>query len=175
MGSRTTERAKDVSIWVTWVERGWRLLKFMSPAASISVATWATKFFHPSQPWVYWLVFLGALNAYLMVMIWSKLTNLRSIAALIDPKDAAEEKQRKRDQIRKWREMLIDIGKAYPEEPTLTTDLLWSHIEFLSLEPHLPKHILLNVKSRYEPNDFEYNLGEIHEEICRIARSWGVE
>lgn len=174
MGSKTIERAKVFNALAALAERVWRLLKFMSPAASVTIATWATKLFHPSQPWVYWLVFWGALNVCLMAIIWPKIVRLGSIAEVIDPKDGADEKQRKRDQIRKWHEMLIEVSKARPEEPTLTTELLWHHVDFLSLAPHLSKHTLLNVKCLYEPDDFNYNFEEIYEEICKLAKAWGV-
>jgi len=166
--------AKDFNAVVSSGERIWKIVVFVSPAVSASITTWATQFFNPREPWVYWLSALAATNATLMVIVWAKISGLHAQMAKIDPADIAAEKERGRQQIAKWRSMLAQVTDEAIDTGKHVRELFMKHEDFLSLKPFLKERNMFDCE--YDRDDVVGMFTDpLADEISRIARERGVE
>ena len=91
---------------------------------------------------------------------------------------SAVERDRRREQIKRWRSMILEVERLFNESGELGLSLQL-HPDFLSLEPHLEGEVQ---RVAYAPNrtvslgvHLPHPLQMIKDDIARIEREWGVE
>jgi hypothetical protein len=106
------------------------------------------------------------------------------ISAVIAPfikhwlEQASTKKTRQREQIQKWRQMLLDVDRV-AEGNISPGPQLQVHPDFLSLEPHLSEDTRRSVygenRTLVVGQSLALPLQKVKQEIARIEREWGVQ
>ncbi len=91
---------------------------------------------------------------------------------------AVAEKSRKRDQIAKWRKMVLEVNQV-TEGDMCTNESLQIHPEYITLEPYLTDNARRTVQSEdivlVVGQVLPFPLETLKNEISRIEQEWGLK
>ena len=89
---------------------------------------------------------------------------------------SAAERERRREQIEKWRSMVVQVERQSREPGTNLRQMLQLHPDFLSLEPHLTPGARESVHKRFflvqMGHELPIHLRIVSDEISRIEKTW---
>ena len=125
-----------------------------------------------------WSVFLGVLvtaNFGTMIAFWAYFGRILVRYTELNSEEAVAERQRKRELIEKWRQMLFEVTTDAQMYTTLGENLRIRR-EFMSLEEHLPEHVVQLLDKQSVDNSYPGQLltteavKALRAEISRLAR-----
>lgn len=125
--------------------------------------------------WAVYLGILGTINVFLMVVFWVSIACTHSKYTELLSSEASADRERKREQVRKWRRMLADATRAAIEDKKYIRDVLPRYEDYLSLQPHLSPGILAYLAADHEPEAVTAMIEPVTLEVSKIAKDWGVE
>ena len=171
------ERSKDANSLISIGERSWKVFKILSPVAAASVLAWLTHLFRAAPYWASWLAGIGGATIVLLVFCMLKILEVRKMLADSTASKVVTEKDYKRELIKEWRQMLLEVATIAQVYTTFGANLR-IRPEFMKLEAYLSEQVIQELDNLevvgFKPGQVLRTkaLEDLKTEISRIEREW---